>query len=42
MANEVVYLFFKQKAKPQEETLINLLKFFQMPVPRINGVNLDL
>lgn len=35
-------ILFKQKVKPDEQTIIQLLKYFQVPIPRGNGVLLDL
>lgn len=32
---------FKQKVKPDEQTMIQLLKFFNIPVPKGHGMILD-
>ena len=39
--NHLVLILFKQKVKPEELVVIPLLKFFNVPVPRGNGVVLD-
>lgn len=40
--NEVVFVLFKQKVKIEPNQVIPLLKYFQVPVPKVNGISLDL
>ena len=40
-ANQIVLCLFKQKIKPDDQTMIQLLKFFNIPVPKGNGLLLD-
>ena len=40
--NQVVLVLFKQKMKIEEQQIIKLLKFFGVPVPRGNGLTIDL
>lgn len=37
----MVMSLFKQKVKPDEQTMIQLLKFFNIPVPKGHGMVLD-
>ena len=37
----MVMILFKQKVKPEEQQVISLLKFFNIPVPKGHGTNLD-
>lgn len=39
--NQVVMILFKQKVKPEEAQVINLLKYFNIPVPKGHGALLD-
>lgn len=39
--NEVVLTLFKGKIKSSDQNIIKLLRFFQIPIPRGNGVVLD-
>ena len=41
MANELVFLIFKQKIKSEDQHIIGLLKYFQIAVPKSNGLALD-
>lgn len=34
-------ILFKQKVKPEEQTVIMLLKYFNIPIPKGNGMILD-
>ena len=36
--NEVIMILFKQKIKSDEQTLIGLFKFFNIPIPRGHGI----
>lgn len=40
-ANQIVLCLFKQKLKPDDNSMIQLLKFFGIPVPKGNGLQLD-
>ena len=42
MANELIFLIFKQKMKSEEHHIIGLLKYFQIAVPKSNGLPLDI
>jgi hypothetical protein len=33
---------FKQKLKPDEQTLIGLFKYFNIPIPKAHGLVIDL
>ena len=39
--NQVVMTLFKQKVKADDQTIVALLKYFNVPVPRGNGAVLD-
>ena len=39
--NQLVMCLFKQKLKLEEATIINLLKHFNVPVPKGHGMQLD-
>ena len=39
--NEVVLTLFKGKIKSTDQNLIKLFRYFQIPIPRGNGVILD-
>lgn len=38
----MVLVLFKQKMKIDEQQVIKLLKFFNIPIPRGNGLNIDM
>lgn len=40
-ANQIIMVLFKQKMKPDEQTMINLLKYFGIQIPKGNGMILD-
>lgn len=40
--NQVILILFKTKLKPEDQQVIRLLKHFNVPVPRSNGLGLDL
>ena len=40
--NEIIMILFKQKVKADEGRLVSLLKFFNAPIPRANGAQIDL
>jgi hypothetical protein len=40
--NQVVMTIFKQKVKPDEQQVIQLLKFFNIPIPKGHGMLIDL
>lgn len=37
----MVMILFKQKIKPEEQHLIQLLRFFNVPIPKGHGQMLD-
>lgn len=39
--NQVVMTLFRSKVKTDDNTIVALLKFFNVPIPRGNGVILD-
>lgn len=39
--NEVIMILFKQKIKSDEQTLIGLFRYFNIPIPRGHGILLD-
>ena len=39
--NEAIFVLFKQKQKPDEHFLVSLFRYLQMPLPRVNGNQID-